>query len=150
MIFKKASLKYKKYKSDPSSSEEFLTRLLHKKEKAFDKSKEADDESKKGNRRSKLNFYNSINATMKNPEISAKKKFSILTKLMKTQKVSTVPPILDNDKVVTDAQAKCKIFNDYFASKASVPGNDDEVPNLIPRDEIPQKHCLYQHFAVDN
>ena len=136
LIFKKASLKYKKYKSDPSSSEEFLTRLLHKKEKAFDKSKEADDESKKGNRRSKLNFYNSINATMKNPEISAKKKFSILTKLMKTQKVSTVPPILDNDKVVTDAQAKCKIFNDYFASKASVPGNDDEVPNLVPRDEI--------------
>ena len=73
---------------------------------------------------------------MKNVEISAKKKFSILTKLMKTQKVSNIPPILDNGKVVTDAQAKCKIFNDYFASKAAVPGNDNQVPNLPPRDDI--------------
>ena len=109
-------MKYKQYISDPSSGDEILTKLLHKKEKAFEKSKSADEDSKKGNRRSKLNFFNTINATMKNPEISAKKKFSILTKLMKTQKVSTIPPILDKDKVVTNAQAKCKIFNDYFAS----------------------------------
>ena len=136
LIFKKASLKHKKYSSNESANEEVLTRLLHKKEKAFEKSKLANEDSKKANRRSKLNFFNAINATMKNPEISAKKKFSILTKLMKTQKVSTIPPILDNGKVVTDAQAKCKIFNDYFASKASVPGNDDEVPNLTPRDDI--------------
>ena len=73
---------------------------------------------------------------MKNLEISAKTKFSILTKLMKTQKVSNIPPILDNGKVVTDAQAKCKIFNNYFASKATVPGNDDQVPNLPLRDDI--------------
>ena len=136
LIFKKASLKYKRCRSNPSSDEEILTRLLHKKEKAFEKSKSADEDSKKANRRSKLNFFNTINATMKNSDISAKKKFSILTKLMKTQKVSTIPPILDNGKVVTDAQAKCKIFNDYFASKASVQGNDDVVPNLMPRDDI--------------
>ena len=73
---------------------------------------------------------------MKNVEISAKKKFSIITKLMKTQKVSNIPPILDNGKVVTGAQAKCKIFNDYFASKATVPGNNDQVPNLPLRDDI--------------
>ena len=136
LIFKKASLKYKKCCSDSNTSEESRTRLLDKKEKAFEKSKSADEDSKKANRRSKLSFFNTINATMKNPEISAKKKFSILTKLMKTQKVSTIPPILDKDKVVTDAQAKCKIFNDYFASKASVPGNDDQVPDLAPRDDI--------------
>ena len=136
LIFKKAALDYQRNRSKPGTSEETLTRLLNKKEKAFEKSKSADDDSKKANRRSKLNFFNTINATMKNVEISAKKKFSILTKLMKTQKVSNIPPILDNGKVVTDAQAKCKIFNDYFASKAAVPGNDNQVPNLPPRDDI--------------
>ena len=136
LIFKKASIKHKNYVSKPDADIGVSTRLKNKKDKAFEKSKSANEASKKANRRSKLNFFNTVNATMKNPDISAKKKFSILSKLMKTQKVSAVPPILDGEKVVTDAQEKCKIFNDFFASKATVPGNDDPVPNLAPKDEI--------------
>ena len=136
LIFKKASIKHEKYISSPGADEDISTRLKDKKEKAFEKSKAANEDSKKANRRSKLNFFNTVNATMKNPDISAKKKFSILSKLMKTQKVSSIPPILDGEKVVTDAQEKCNIFNDFFASKATVSGDDDEVPDLEPKDDI--------------
>ena len=73
---------------------------------------------------------------MKNPNITAKKKFAILTKLMKTQKVSSIPPIFDQNRVVTSAQEKCDIFNEYFSSKATVDGNDDPKPDLPPRDNI--------------
>ena len=136
LIFKKAAIKHKTYVSSPDANEDISTRLRDKKQRAYEKVKAANDDAKKGNRRSKLNFFNTVNATMKNPDISAKKKFSILSKLMKTQKVSSIPPILDGDKVVTDAQEKCKIFNDFFASKATVPGDDEEVPYLAPKDEI--------------
>ena len=136
LMFKKASIKYKNYVNNPNAKDDISTRLKNQKQKAFEKCKESNDESKKGNRRSKLNFFNSVNATMKNPNITAKKKFTILSKLMKTQKVATVPPILDGERVVTDAQEQCKIFNEFFASKATVPGNDDLVPSLTPKDEI--------------
>ena len=136
LIFKKASLKHKQYRSNPSANEDILTRLLHKKEKAFEKSKAADEDSKKANRRSKLNFFNTINATMKNPEISAKKKFSILLKLMKSQKVSSIPPLLSSNTVINDAQQKSQIFNDIFIAKSTLEGRHDDVPHLDPIDSI--------------
>ena len=135
-IFKKASIKFSKHRSDDNISPETVTRLRNNKEKAYTKYKATSNESKKANRRSKLSFFDSINATMKNPNISAKKKFSILTKLMKTQKVSSIPPIFDQNKVVTGAQEKCDIFNKYFSAKATVEGEDDPVPNLTPREDI--------------
>ena len=75
MIFKKASIKHKNYVSKPDADIGVSTRLKNKKDKAFEKSKSANEASKKANRRSKLNFFNTVNATMKNPDISAKKKF---------------------------------------------------------------------------
>lgn len=67
---------------------------------------------------------------MKNSEISAKKKFSIITKLMKSQKVSSVPHLKEGDTIVTSLQEKCDTFNDFFSSKATVTGADDPVPEL--------------------
>ena len=61
--------------------------------------------------------YNSVNATMHSSNISAKKKFSILTKLIRTQKVSSVPPIIENGEVITDSQEKANIFNNFFCRK---------------------------------
>ena len=73
---------------------------------------------------------------MHNQQISAKKKFSILSRLLKTQKIFSVPPIIENGEVVTDTQAKCNLLNNYFSSKATVPRNDDPVPVLEARTDI--------------
>ena len=70
----------------PNISAEIVTKLNEKKLKAHKKCKTADRESFNANRRAKQAFFNSVNATMKNQEISAKKKFNILKKLMKNQK----------------------------------------------------------------
>jgi hypothetical protein len=149
-IFKRVASEHAMYISKQNASAETVTRLKARKDKAHLKSKAANNESTKANRRAKLDFYNTVNQTMKNHNISAKKKFSILTKLMKTQKASTVPPIMDNNTIVTNAKEKCELFNDFFASKATVPGPNDPVPNLNPRDDITTelKEIFTSHFEV--
>ena len=116
--------------------QEIVTRLSDKKQKSYKKYRSASNESCKGNRRAKLAFYNSVNSTMHSSSISAKKKFSILTKLIRTQKISSVPPIIENGEVITDSQEKANIFNNFFSEKATVSGNNDPVPPLIQRDDI--------------
>ena len=104
--------------------------VSYKKDKQYTKYKTSLNESNKANRRCKLNFFNTVNATMKNAEIFAKKKFSILTKLMKSQKVSSVPHLKEGDNIISNYQEKCNIFNEFFSSKATVTGADDPVPIL--------------------
>ena len=65
---------------------------------------------------------------MRNPSMSAKKKFSILFKLMKNNKHCNIPPLIENDIIVQDSTEQSHIFNKYFASKSTVPKPKDPVP----------------------
>ena len=135
-FFKRVNSEFNSVLAMSDVNPEIVTRLTDKKNKAFRKSRDAANESTKANRRAKLAFYNTVNSTMRNYSISAKKKFSILTKLMKNQKCSSIPPLFENDQVINDPETKSNIFNDLFAAKANVPGEDDPVPNLVRKDDI--------------
>ena len=145
LLLRKKNKNYQLFKKDMSKlanavsksySPELVTRLSDKKQKSYKRYRSAANESCKGNRRAKLAFFNSVNSTMHNCSISAKKKFSILTKLIRTQKVSSVPPIIENGEIITDSQQKANIFNNFFSDKATVSGNNDPVPPLITREDI--------------
>ena len=129
-LYKKANAKYLKAQANVSVSTEILTTLFNKKSLAYDKSHESRNNSTNANRRANKAFYNSINSTMNNPNISAKKKYGILTKLMKNQKVSTIPPLIDNDQTITDPKLKSDLLNQHFASKSTVPCPNDIPPQL--------------------
>ena len=58
---------------------------------------------------------------------------------MKNNKVSEIPPIIDKDKVVTDAKSKSDIFNTFFAEKATVSGAGDPAPELPLKEDIFEK-----------
>ena len=92
LLYKKCNLRYVAATSQPYANPEIVTRLLNQKNKAFKKSRDAANESTKANSRAKASFHNTMNATLRNNSISAKKKFSILLKLMKNNKFSTPPP----------------------------------------------------------
>ena len=47
-----------------------------------------------------------ITSTTQNHNISAKKKFCILSNLMKNNKISHIPPIIEDDQIVTDPKQK--------------------------------------------
>ena len=117
-------------------SEELVTRLTDKKNCASKRAKSSSNESTKANLRAKNAFFNTVNATMSNNEISAKKKFSILTKLMKNQKTSNIPPLIQGNTVINDAKIKSEHLNDIFVSKATVQGSEDPVPVLDPIESI--------------
>ena len=133
-LFKKLNNKYLNKLAQPNTPENIVTVLKERKNKAFCTARESANQSNYANKRAKTNFYNGVNATMKNPNISAKKKFKIIAKLLKNNKSSSVPPLIENDKTITDPKQKSDILNEFFSSKATVPGNDDAPPalNKIP------------------
>ena len=55
---------------------------------------------------------------------------------MKSQILSTIPHLTEGDTVITNSQDKCNIFNDFFLSKATVPGANDPVPELPVNDSV--------------
>ena len=96
-----------------------ITRYVHKKNKALSKARESSHASDMANRRAKSAFHNTVNCTMNNNSISAKKKFSILLRLMKNNKFSGISPLNENDIIINDPKNKSEIFNNFFASKSS-------------------------------
>ena len=75
-----------------NASRELVTHFLHKRNRAHNKARDAANESAKSNRRAKAAFHDTVNNTLRNSSLSAKKKFSILFKLMKNNKFSNIPP----------------------------------------------------------
>ena len=55
---------------------------------------------------------------------------------MRKNKVSFIPPIIEDGKVISEPDKKSEIFNKFFASKCSVPGADGPAPDLPPKEEI--------------
>ena len=94
------------------------------------------------NRRVKSAFYNSVNSTMNNHSISAKKKFSILLRLMKNNKFSCISPLNENDEIIHDSNQKSEIFNKYFASNSTLSGGNDNPPNVERLENIPDLTML--------
>ena len=134
-FFKKVTVQHCNALQDINTTEETLTKLYNKKNKAHKNFKTSSKESSKANLRVKNAFFNSVNSTMCNNEISAKKKFSILTKLLNNQKFSAIPPLLENGTTVNDPKQQSNLLNNFFASKSTVPGSHEEPPNL-PDKEI--------------
>lgn len=133
-FFKKCNSKYLSHLQKTNSDNDTITKLLYKKTKAYHQSRKDANNSLKQNRKAKTDFFNSINSTLTNPNMSSKKKFSILLKLMQTNKFTSIPPIIENNSSVQDPGAKANIFNTFFASKSSVSHPHDEPP-ILPRKE---------------
>ena len=96
------------------------------------------NESTKANRRVQNDFFNTVNSTMNRNDISAKKKFAILLKLMNNNKMSSIPSLIENNKTVTNNQEKSNLLNNHFSAKATVPNPNDQVPPLPNNPNIPK------------
>ena len=135
-IYRKYETDYLKVFNSNNQKPEIVTRCLNRRNKAFEKSRESANESLKANRRVKAAFANTVNATLNNPSLSAKKKFGILIKLMKNNKFCSTPPLVENDIVINDPEEKSNIFNTFFSSKSSVPNPNDPAPTLERKEGV--------------
>ena len=75
LFYKKCDKEYSNSLVDPVIGPDILTKILQKRNKAWEKSRQAANDSLKFNRRAKQDFFNTVNNTMHNQSISAKKKF---------------------------------------------------------------------------
>ena len=105
-IYRKYETEYKNILNTTSTNQEMVTRLLNKRNNALKKSRNSVNESCKANRRAKVAYSNSVNSVLTNPSISAKKKFAILLKLMKNNKISSTPPLIENEHIINDPKEK--------------------------------------------
>ena len=93
ILYKKANSKYLNAVAGKTCSVENLTKLHDKKCNAYEKSHESRNISTNANRRAHKSFYNSVNSTMNNPYISAKKEIWYSDKPNENTKNLKYPPI---------------------------------------------------------
>ena len=80
---------------------------------------------------------------MTNNEISPKKKFGILTKLMSNQKFSSIASLIENGKTIENPEQKKNVLNTNFSNKSTVASPEDCVPHL-------EKRPNTTHFSTIN
>ena len=100
--------------------------------KLFEKYKAAKKDFEYSSRKSKQNYFNNLKKTLSNPEISSKKKFTILKRITNTGKNSNIPPLIDNDQIIHKPEKKAEIFNTHFAKKSKLNNAQDAPPELEP------------------
>ena len=87
--------------------------------KLFEKYKAAKKDFEYSSRKSKQNYFNNLKKTLSNPEISSKKKFTILKRITNTGKNSNIPPLIDNDQIIHKPEKKQKYLTLTLPKRAN-------------------------------
>ena len=73
-------------------------------------------------------YYLRISKKLMNPMTSLKTYWSILKTLLNNKKIPCIPPLLQDNKYVTDLKKKAELFNLFFAKQCSIIDNSSELP----------------------
>ena len=65
-------------------------------------------------------YYENLAEKINNPLLQAKTYWSILKTFYNDKKIPLIPPLLVDDKHVTDIKTKANIFNEYFAEQCTL------------------------------
>ena len=69
---------------------------------------------------SKNQYYTHLSQKLLDPKTSQKSYWSILKTFLNNKKIPCIPPLLHQDKFVTDFKEKADIFNNFFANQCSI------------------------------
>ena len=82
---------------------------------------------------SKKKYYKKLSNKLSNDKFNGKCYWTILKRFFNGKRIPCIPPILNEDKFVTDFQVKSEIFNSHFAKKCSLLKNESQIPpQLLP------------------
>ena len=73
-------------------------------------------------------YYENLAKKLNNPLLQAKTYWSILKTFYNDKKIPLIPPLLVDDKHVTDIKTKANIFNEYFAEQCTLLKNNSVLP----------------------
>ena len=69
-------------------------------------------------------YYENLGKNLNNPLLQTKTYWSILKTFYNGKKIPLIPPLLVDDKFVTDMKTKANIFNKFFAEQCTPLKND--------------------------
>ena len=77
----------------------------------------------------KDDYHCQLSDKLTDPKTSAKAYWSILKTLYNGKKISLIPPILVNNKLISNFKEKANHFNAFFASQCTPVSNDNALPS---------------------
>ena len=72
-------------------------------------------------------YYENLGKNLNNPLLQTKTYWSILKTFYNGKKIPLIPPLLIDDKFVTDMKAKANIFNKFFAEQCTPLKNESKL-----------------------
>ena len=73
-------------------------------------------------------YYDNLAKKLNNPLLQAKSYWSILKTFYNDKKIPLIPPLLVDDKFVTDIPEKANVFNKFFAEQCTPLNNNSSLP----------------------
>ena len=93
-------------------------------------------------------YYRKISKQLSDPFTSPKCYWTLLKTLLNGRKIPCIPPLLHDNKFITDFNEKRKLFNSFFAKQCSLIDNESNLPLLFPL--ITEKSFSDVDFSVED
>ena len=77
---------------------------------------------------SKQNIYSQISIKLMDSSKSPKEYCSLLKTFLINKKIPCIPPVLHNNKFISNFRDKAELFNNFFAQQCSLISNASEIP----------------------
>ena len=97
---------------------------------------------------SKLKYHERLANKLNNQKTSPKTYWAILKTFVNDSRIPLIPPLLVDNKLVTDFLDKANLFNNFFAKQCTPISNDSTVPVII--NFITRKRLSTLEFCVDD
>ena len=79
----------------------------------------------------KEKLYHDPSMKLNDPNTSGKTYWSILKSFYNDSKIPLIPPLLVNNKIVSDFTEKANLFNDFFATQCTPLSDNNVLPSAI-------------------
>ena len=76
----------------------------------------------------KEEYQNHLALKLSDPMTNAKTYWSLLKTFYNGKKVPIIPPLLIDNKIISDFEAKENYFNNFFASQCTPLNNNSKIP----------------------
>ena len=76
----------------------------------------------------KQNYIAKLSSKLDSPDTAAKTYWSIINRILNRKKIPNIPPLLLNNKVVSDFHKKAELFNRRIAEQCTLVQNTSALP----------------------
>ena len=84
-------------------------------------------------KKSKSNYYTRLSKKLSDPMSSLKSYSSILKTFLNNKKTPCIPPLLQDDKFITNIKKMADIFNNFFAKQCSLINTNSDLPSVLSK-----------------